>query len=97
MYEHAFAQPRADGDCIPVAPSPLATGASPLSVGADFLSSFQLQNRRTPTDGVASSGGLPVGECNSNVFRHAMFMETYADLESTHMQSKDHKNVKFLF
>jgi len=60
MYEHVLAQPRTDGDerLLPVAPSPLANSASPLSFGADFFSSYQPQNRRAPTDGIASSSGL---------------------------------------
>jgi hypothetical protein len=105
MYEHVLAQPRTgDDDCLlPVAPSPLANSSSPLSVGAGFFSSYQPQNRRTPTDGVASSSGLPVGERKSSVFTHAEFMETYADLESTRLRSGEnplvdyYKNVKFLF
>ncbi|KAH9990919.1 S-adenosyl-L-methionine-dependent methyltransferase [Russula vinacea] len=103
MYEHVLAQPSADDDRLPIAPSPLASSASPLSIGADFFSSYQPRNRRTPTDGVASASGLPVGERKSNVFTHAMFMETYADLESTCLQNGEnplvdyYKNVKFLF
>jgi len=103
MYEHVLAQPRTTDDQLPVALSPLAISASPLSVGAGFFSSYQPQNRRTPADGVASSSGLPVGERKSNVFSHAEFMETYADLESTCLQNGEnplvdyYKNVKFLF
>ncbi|KAH9976078.1 DUF185-domain-containing protein [Russula compacta] len=104
MYEHALSQRcPADDDRLPIAPSPLANSASPLSVAAGFFSSYQPQNRRTPADGVASSSGLPVGERKSNVFTHAQFMETYADLESTCLQSGEnplvdyYKNVKFLF
>lgn len=102
MYEHVLAQPRAGGD-LPVAPSPLANSVSPLSIGAGFFSSFKPQNRRSPIDGVASSSGLPVGELKSNVFTHAEFMETYADLERTRLKSGEnplvdyYKNVKFLF
>ena len=103
MYEHVLAQPHADDDRLPVAPSPLAGSASPLSISADFFSSFQPRNRRTPTDGAASSSGLPVGERKSNVFTHGEFMETYADLENTCLQNGEnplvdyYKNVKFLF
>jgi Putative S-adenosyl-L-methionine-dependent methyltransferase len=103
MYEHVLAQPRAGDDRLPVAPSPLASSVSPLSLGAGFFSSYQPQNRRSPTDGVASSSGLPVGERKSNVFTHAEFMETYADLEHTRLKSGEnplvdyYKNVKFLF
>ena len=103
MYEHVLAQPCADDDRLPVGPSPLASSASPLSIGAGFFSSYQPQNRRSPADGVASSSGLPVGERKSNVFTHSVFMETYADLESTRLQSGEnplvdyYKNVKFLF
>ena len=105
MYEHVLAQPRTSGDerLLPVAPSPLANSASLLSVGAGFFSSYQPQNRRAPTDGVASSSGLPVGDRKSSVFTHADFMETYADLESTCLRNGEnplvdyYKNVKFLF
>jgi hypothetical protein len=103
MYEHVLGQPRADDDHLPVAPSPLASSTSPLSIGADFFSSYLPRNRRTPTDGVATSSGLPVGERKSNVFTHAEFMGTYADLESTCLQNGEnplvdyYKNVKFLF
>ena len=103
MYEHVLAQPHVDDDRLPIAPSPLAGSASPLSIGADFFSSYRPQNRRTPIDGVGSSSGLPVGERKSSVFTHAEFMETYADLESTCLQNGEnplvdyYKNVKFLF
>ncbi len=103
MYEHVLAQPLSNDDDLPVAPSPLASSASPLSIGADFFSSYRPRNRRTPVDGMASSSGLPVGERKSSVFTHAEFMETYADLESTCLQSGEnplvdyYKNVKFLF
>jgi Putative S-adenosyl-L-methionine-dependent methyltransferase len=102
MYEHVLAQPRV-GDDLPVAPSPLANSVSPLSIGAGFFSSYKPQNRRSPIDGVASSSGLPVGELKSNVFTHAEFMETYADLELTRLKSGEnplvdyYKNVKFVF
>jgi len=105
MYEHVLAQPRTGGEecLLPVAPSPLANSASLLSIGAGFFSSHQPQNRRAPTDGVASSSGLPVGDRKSSVFTHAEFMETYADLESTRLRNGEnplvdyYKNVKFLF
>jgi len=81
MCEHVLAQPRTDGDerLLPVAPSPLANSASLLSIGAGFFSSYQPQDRRAPTDGVASSSGLPVGDRKSSVFTHTVFMETYAE------------------
>ena len=94
MYEDVLAQPRADNDRLPVAPSPLASSA-PLSVGTGFFSSFQPQNRRTPVDGVGRSSGLPVGERKSNVFTHVMFMQTYADLESTRLQSGENPLVDY--
>ncbi|KAI9444494.1 S-adenosyl-L-methionine-dependent methyltransferase [Lactarius indigo] len=103
MYEHVLAQPSTTDDRLPIGPSPLATSSSSLSAGAGFFSSYQPQNRRTPIDGVASASGLPVGERKSNVFTHAEFMETYADLESTRLRSGEnplvdyYKNVKFLF
>lgn len=104
MYEHVLAQPSTGDDHhLPIGPSPLASSSSPLSAGAGFFSSYQPQNRRIPVDGVASASGLPVGERKSNVFTHAEFMETYADLESTRLRSGEnpivdyYKNVKFLF
>jgi hypothetical protein len=103
MYEHVLAQPCADDDHLSVASSPLASSASPLSIGANFFSSYHPRNRRTPTDGVASSSGLPGGDRKSSVFTHAEFMETYADLESTCLKNGEnplvdyYKNVKFLF
>ena len=42
---------------LPIALSPLASSASPLSMGADLFSFF---SRRTPSNGVASSSELPV-------------------------------------
>jgi hypothetical protein len=84
-------------------PSPMATSTSSLSLGADFFSSSKPVNRRSPLDGVASASGLPVGERKSNVFSHAEFMETYADLAVTTLRNGEnpmldyYKNVKFLF
>ena len=54
-------------------------------------------------DGVPSSSGLPVGERKSQVYTHAEFMETYADLKKTQLRNGEnplldtYKNVKFLF
>ncbi|KAH8075849.1 S-adenosyl-L-methionine-dependent methyltransferase [Cristinia sonorae] len=102
MYEDILSQPVSLADTSPRA-SPLAGGASPLSVGAGFFSSYHPKNRRTPTDGIASSSGLPVGERKSNVFTHAEFMEAYADLAKTRLRNGEnpmvdyYKNVKFLF
>ena len=76
---------------------------SSLTLGSDFFSSYHPKNRRRPLDGVASSSGLPVGERKSNVFTHAEFMETYADLERTRLKNGEnplvdfYQNVKFLF
>ena len=83
--------------------SPLATSASPLSIGTDFFSSYHPKNRRIPLDGVASASGLPVGERKSGVFTHAEFLGTYANLEKTRLRSGEnplldlYQNVKFLF
>jgi len=82
--------------------SPLTTSVSPLALGSEFFSSHPL-NRRPPMDGVASASGLPVGQRKSNVFTHAEFLETYADLEKTRLRNGEnpmldfYKNVKFLF
>ena len=106
MYELFLAQPLTvlgDDDRLPLAPLPLATSASLLSASASFFSSYQPQNRRPPVDSVPSASGLPVGERKSNVFTHAEFMETYADLENTRLRSGEnplvdyYKNVEFLF
>ncbi|TCD69130.1 hypothetical protein EIP91_008606 [Steccherinum ochraceum] len=105
MYEDVLSQPTSLSDSEDVGPraSPLAGGASPLSVGSGFFSSYHPKNRRTPTDGVTSSSGLPVGERKSSVFTHAEFMDTYADLARTRLANGEnpmvdyYKNVKFLF
>lgn len=105
MYEDILSQPAsvADSDPTLARASPLSGGASPLSVGSGFFSSYHPKNRRTPTDGVTSSSGLPVGERKSSVFTHAEFMETYADLGKTKLRNGEnpmldyYKNVKFLF
>ena len=61
------------------------------------------RGRRAPVDDVRSASGLPVGERKSQVFGHAEFMETYADLRRTRLRSGEnplvdtYKNVKFLF
>jgi hypothetical protein len=79
------------------------TNASSLSLGMDFFSSRLPSTRRTPLDGVASASGLPVGERKSNVFTHAEFLQTYADLSKTQLQNGEnpmldfYQNVKFLF
>ncbi|OBZ73669.1 NADH dehydrogenase [ubiquinone] complex I, assembly factor 7 [Grifola frondosa] len=105
MYEHILSQPLppdVSGSDSPRV-SPLSVTASPLSIGGNFFSSYHPKNRRTPLDGVASSSGLPIGERKSSVFKHAEFMETYADLEKTRLRNGEnpildlYQNVKFLF
>jgi hypothetical protein len=103
MYEHVLTEP------LPLALSPdprvtpLATTVSPFALGSNFFSSHHPQGRRPPIDGVTSSSGLPVGERKSQVFTHAEFMETYADLEATKLRNGEnpiidyYQNVKFLF
>ncbi|KAJ7210443.1 S-adenosyl-L-methionine-dependent methyltransferase [Mycena pura] len=101
MYEHILAEPVQD----PSAPrlTPLAGATGPLSLGADFFSSYHPSNRRHPVDGVASASGLPVGERKSSVFTHAQFLSTYAELDKTRLRSGEnpllefYQNVKFLF
>jgi hypothetical protein len=107
MYEHILSEPReaqSQASDLPLPRwSPLSNSVTPLSVGSDFFSSFHPANRRTPIDGVASASGLPVGERKSSVFKHAEFLETYADLSKTRLQNGEnpmldfYQNVKFLF
>ncbi|KZV63177.1 DUF185-domain-containing protein [Peniophora sp. CONT] len=104
MYEYMLGQPVLSDSVAGIGrASPLATSASPLQAGSGYFSSFQPRNRRAPIDGVASSSGLPVGQRKSNVFTHAEFLETYADLSKTRLRSGEnpmleyYKNVKFLF
>lgn len=107
MYEYILSRPhevaRSLSDDQPTRISPLTSHASSLSLGCDFFSSHLPRNRRSPIDGVASASGLPVGERKSNVFTHAEFMGTYADLAKTRLQNGEnplldfYKNVKFLF
>lgn len=108
MYEYVLSQPIPMGqgtsatDLPPPRMSPLASSVSPLALGSEFFSSHP-RNRRKPVDGVVSASGLPVGPRKSNVFTHAEFMETYADLDRTRLRSGEnplidfYKNVKFLF
>lgn len=108
MYEFVLAQPVSSGrgasaaDLPTPRTSPLASSVSPLALGSEFFSSHP-RNRRKPVDGVVSASGLPVGPRKSNVFTHAEFMETYANLDKTRLRSGEnplldfYKNVKFLF
>ena len=103
MYEHVLAEPGPLG--MPDDPriSPLTTSVSPFAAGANFFSSYHPKDRRPLIDGVASSSGLPVGERKSQVYTHAEFLETYAELERTKLRSGEnamldyYQNVKFLF
>lgn len=103
MYEHVLTEtpPLALAEDPRI--TPLSTSVSPLALGSGFFSSYQPKNRRAPIDGVTSSSGLPVGELKSQVFTHAEFMETYADLDRTRLKSGEnplleyYQNVKFLF
>ena len=76
---------------------------TPLAFAPDFFSSGVPRGRRAPLDGVVSATGLPVGEHKSQVFTHAEFLETYADLSKTRMRNGENAmlefygNVKFLF
>ena len=102
MYEHILAQPLPATEGAPRF-SPLNMTASPLAEGNSFFSSYHPKTRRPPVDGVTSSSGLPVGERKSQVYTHAEFMETYADLKKTQLRNGEnplldtYKNVKFLF
>ena len=103
MYEHVLTEitPSALSEDPRIAP--LAASVSPPSLGSNFFSSYQPMNRREPVEGVFSSSGLPVGELKSQVFTHAEFMESYADVEQTRLKSGEnplleyYQNVKFLF
>jgi hypothetical protein len=109
MYEHTISEPRQVSTTstaeptVPSRTSPLTTSATSLALGGDFFSSHRPTNRREPLDGVTSASGLPVGERKSNVFTHAEFLETYADLSKTRLRNGEnpmvdfYKNVKFLF
>ena len=103
MYEYVLSLPDPALDATATRISPLSTSVSPLSLGANFFSSYHPSNRRTPLDGVASASGLPVGERKSNVFTHAEFLETYAGLSKTRLTSGEnpmldyYQNVKFIF
>ncbi|KAH8111039.1 DUF185-domain-containing protein [Phellopilus nigrolimitatus] len=113
MYEHVISRPApppiSNGTTatdlpLPSFPrsTPLSNTVSPHALGAEFFSSHP-KNRRSPSDGVVSSSGIPVGERKSSVFTHAEFMETYADVERTRLRNGEnplldfYKNVKFLF
>ncbi len=103
MYEHVLAQPRPLGSDEAPRITPISMTASPLVEGNSFFSSYHPKTRRSPVDGVPSSSGLPVGERKSQVYTHAEFMATYADLSKTRLQNGEnplldtYKNVKFLF
>ncbi|KAJ3762066.1 S-adenosyl-L-methionine-dependent methyltransferase [Lentinula raphanica] len=109
MYEYILSQPSTQStqpsDLIPDRSTPLAPSVNSIALGTDFFSSHQSPdlNRRSPLDGVSSASGLPVGERMSSVFRHAEFLETYADLGRTVLRNGEnpmldfYKNVKFLF
>ena len=106
MYEHILSQPISgasqDTSC-PSWASPLSVNSASVALGQDFFFSHRPSDRRAPQDGVSSSTGLPVGERKSNVFTHAEFMSTYADLGKTRLRNGDnplldfYQNVKFLF
>lgn len=93
MYEYVLTE----------TPPSALDGVRVVPPGAGFFSSYQPRNRRPPVDGVPSASGLPVGELKSQVFGHAEFMETYAELEGTRLKSGEnplleyYQNVKFLF
>lgn len=106
IYEETLAQPVGLADCdvhaFAARPNPL-TPHGAMSFGKGFFSSYQPSNRRKPVDGVNSASGLPVGERKSNVFTHAEFLETYADLDRTRLRNGEnpmvdfYQNVKVLF
>ncbi|KAI4523754.1 DUF185-domain-containing protein [Schizophyllum commune Loenen D] len=111
MYEYTLSQPPAlshstsdEGlEGAGLRASPLSGVSTPLSFAPDFFSSGVPRGRRAPLDGVVSATGLPVGEHKSQVFTHAEFLETYADLSKTRMRNGENAmlefygNVKFLF
>jgi hypothetical protein len=105
MYEHVLTEPNLHPSFGVDDPrmTPLSTSISPLTIGANFFSSYHPTTRRSPVDGMTSASGLPVGERKSSVFTHAEFMETYGDLDRTQLRSGEnpmvefYQNVKFLF
>ena len=104
MYEHILSQPDPSAmDSSSPRALPSNNNASSLSIGTDFFSSYHPLNRRAKVEGVVSASGLPVGERESNVFTHAEFLDTYADLSRTRLKNGEnpmleyYQNVKFLF
>lgn len=103
MYEYILSQPHSASGVFPSRSTPLSPGGLSLSLGEDFFSSRRSPNRRHAQDGVTSASGLPVGERKSNVFTHAEFLETYADVSQTRLQNGEnpmleyYQNAKFLF
>ncbi|KZT07276.1 DUF185-domain-containing protein [Laetiporus sulphureus 93-53] len=105
MYEDVLAQPlqlsAAQENVLPR--SPLSTTASPLWLDNSFFSSYRPKNVRPSTDGALSASGIPAGERKSDVFTHAEFLSTYADLNKTRLRNGEnpllelYQNVKFLF
>ncbi|KAH6916049.1 S-adenosyl-L-methionine-dependent methyltransferase [Coprinopsis sp. MPI-PUGE-AT-0042] len=84
-------------------PNPLMASGAPPPLGSGFFNSRYPKDRRSLAEGTISGSGLPVGERKSNVFTHAEFLETYADLSKTRLGNGEnpmldfYKNVKFLF
>lgn len=106
MYEYILSQPTSSttqDSSYPSWTSLLSLNSTSVALGQDYFFSHRPSDRRAPQDGVTSSTGLPVGERKSNVFTHAEFMSTYADLSKTRLRSGEnplldfYKNVKFLF
>lgn len=92
MYELALSHP---GGSWNSRHNPLINTASPVSLSESFFSPHVNSIRRKPRDGVASASGLMVGERKSNVFTHAEFLETYADLDQTTLKNGENPMVQF--
>ncbi|KIM20204.1 hypothetical protein M408DRAFT_13123 [Serendipita vermifera MAFF 305830] len=102
LYETVLSRPLTSASARNARPSPLSTAATPLRIGADYFLSNKY-GRRSPLDGMTSTSGLPIGQRQSSVYTHREFMEKYADLEGTRLQSGEnpmldfYQNVKVLF
>jgi len=93
MYELALSHPT--GSLNSQRHNPLINTSTSVSLSESFFSPHVNAIRRKPRDGVASASGLPVGERKSNVFTHAEFLNTYADLEHTTLKNGENPMVQF--
>lgn len=104
IYEAILSRPISASTDRASRPSPMSTSALPYRLGTEFFTSNPFRSgRRNPLDGITSTSGLPVGQRRSSVYTHREFMEKYATVSSTQLQSGEnpmldfYQNVKFLF